>query len=95
MKKCRGRHGLEASQTQLRDPRGREVALIIVPRSEQQHNAFGLQSARHKNQGVGRWPVKPLRVIDKTEEALAGRHLRNKGQNRDRDQKRIVAATGG
>ena len=69
--------------------------MIVVPRAEQQHNALGLQPARHKNQRVGRWPVKPLRVIDKTEEALAGRHLRNKGKDRDRDQKRIVAATGG
>ena len=66
---------------------GSRSSVIVVPRAEQQHNALGLQPARHKNQRVGRWPVKPLRVIDKTEEALAGRHLRNKGKDRDRDQK--------
>ena len=42
MKKCRGRHGLKASQSQLRKPSGGEVALVIVPRAEQQHNALGV-----------------------------------------------------
>ena len=41
-KKCRGRRGLKASQTPLRKTSGGEVALIIVPRSEQQHNALGV-----------------------------------------------------
>ena len=64
MKKGRGRHGLKAGQTQLGEPSGGEVALIIVPRSEQQHDALGVKPARRKDQRVGRWPVKPLRIID-------------------------------
>ena len=40
--KCRGRRGLKAAQSPLRKTRGREVALVVVPRAEQQHNTLGL-----------------------------------------------------
>ena len=43
---------------------------------------------------MGRRPVKPLRVVDQTEEAVTGRHLRNEGEDRDRDQKGIITAAG-
>ena len=95
VEKCRGRRGLEAAQSPLRKTRGCEVAVVVIPRAEQQHDTLGLQPTRHKDQCVGRWPVKPLRVVDQTEEALAGRHLRDKGEHGDRDQKGVVAATGG
>ena len=42
IEKCGSRRGLEAAQSPLRQTRGREVAVVIIPRAEQQHNAFGL-----------------------------------------------------
>ena len=42
VEKCRGRRGLKAGQSPLRKTGGREVALVVVPRAEQQHNALGL-----------------------------------------------------
>ena len=46
---------------------------------------------------AGRRPMvgQPLRVVDHTEEAVAGRHLRDKSEHGDRDQKGVVVATRG
>jgi hypothetical protein len=68
--------------------------VVVIPRAEQHHHALGLQPARHENQCVGRWPVEPLRVIDQTEQAPTGGHLRDQGEHGDRDEEGVVVATG-
>src|SRR5271167_2258730 len=71
----------QADQMQIRKSVERKRMIHRLPQSEEQHDAFGIQSTAYKAEDFERLAIEPLSIIDDTREGLVGR--RRVGEQRE------------